>query len=676
MKVELLHVVVAASFVSGCGCQGLWAEIPPYVPADPEVGSDVGDVGSVDTGPDVGVDAGVEDMGPDVTPDMGTADASHGDVGMEDVGDDAEVLLELDPPQNARAQGESGGVRVLWSAVDGAQGYEVSVDGGAWQDAGSGTEFLDADAPEGTLAGALTVTATDATSPEHVELTASGSATGVPGATRSYRVRAVAGDVLSDPSFEVQSARTVGAISYRWQRTSEETTNDFTDIAGSSGLTYLDTAAPATGEKRRFRVVASAEGTTSELSSADDLGWRLAAVKVSVGFEHACAILSNGKLKCWGRNNAGQLGYGSRENIGDEAGEMPPPDVDVGEDVVDVALSDFSTCVVTVSGKIKCWGDNAKGQLGRGDTEDIGDEFGEMPPADMAFVGTAVDIDAGGARQGRIGEDYYCALNSAGDVYCWGSAFETGLGLEVAQTAHQGDDSSEIPPAKVDVGFSNVRAIDVGGRGMCATNSNDRLYCWGAGSAVPGVGVIGDESGEMPPPLVPTSYTGSADTTELGSGFVCTLEPTGGVRCWGSNGAGELGYGDDTPRPPDGSAPGLVDYTARAPGQVAVGLTTGFDSTCVLTSVGSVVCWGMVSIADVNGAQNIGDQPNEIPAPLPFGVEVVGLAETGGNNRFTCALLATGEVTCWGTASSATFGQGNPSFIRAGDVGTARVVLW
>jgi alpha-tubulin suppressor-like RCC1 family protein len=43
----------------------------------------------------------------------------------------------------------------------------------------------------------------------------------------------------------------------------------------------------------------------------------LTALKVSSGHYHVCALLSNGKIACWGMNNYGQLGIGSNHNVGD-----------------------------------------------------------------------------------------------------------------------------------------------------------------------------------------------------------------------------------------------------------------------------------------------------------------------------------------------------------------------
>ena len=54
-----------------------------------------------------------------------------------------------------------------------------------------------------------------------------------------------------------------------------------------------------------------------------DLGTNRTAKQVSVGGGHTCAILDNDLVKCWGRNNNGQLGiYTNGSNIGDNEGEM------------------------------------------------------------------------------------------------------------------------------------------------------------------------------------------------------------------------------------------------------------------------------------------------------------------------------------------------------------------
>ena len=53
-----------------------------------------------------------------------------------------------------------------------------------------------------------------------------------------------------------------------------------------------------------------------------DLGSGRSAKFIAAGGDHTCAILDDGSVKCWGRNDYGQLGYGDTQNRGDGAGEM------------------------------------------------------------------------------------------------------------------------------------------------------------------------------------------------------------------------------------------------------------------------------------------------------------------------------------------------------------------
>ncbi|MGB0152329.1 MAG: hypothetical protein ACPF92_08430, partial [Candidatus Poseidoniaceae archaeon] len=101
-----------------------------------------------------------------------------------------------------------------------------------------------------------------------------------------------------------------------------------------------------------------------------DLGRGLTAVDVSVGDHHTCAILDNGLLKCWGRDDYGQLGDGSstygRQGDGDPLVEPSifPIDLGPGRSAVAVSAGSLHTCAILDSGDVKCWGLGASGQLG------------------------------------------------------------------------------------------------------------------------------------------------------------------------------------------------------------------------------------------------------------------------------------------------------------------------
>jgi alpha-tubulin suppressor-like RCC1 family protein len=87
---------------------------------------------------------------------------------------------------------------------------------------------------------------------------------------------------------------------------------------------------------------------------------------------HACALLENGDLRCWGYGFYGELGNGSMENIGDDETPAEAPPVDLGVAVERVWALPTMTCVEGADGELYCWGNNGLGELGLGHTENVG----------------------------------------------------------------------------------------------------------------------------------------------------------------------------------------------------------------------------------------------------------------------------------------------------------------
>lgn len=109
--------------------------------------------------------------------------------------------------------------------------------------------------------------------------------------------------------------------------------------------------------------------------------------KLSCGSSHCCVLFSVGTTKCWMRNDNGCLGTGDLNSIGDQPDEMGInlPFVDLGPLAVvqDIGLGWRHTCAVMSDGSVKCWGKNDDGRLGLGDTNDRGDgplEMGDRLP--------------------------------------------------------------------------------------------------------------------------------------------------------------------------------------------------------------------------------------------------------------------------------------------------------
>ncbi len=142
------------------------------------------------------------------------------------------------------------------------------------------------------------------------------------------------------------------------------------------------------------------------------LGTGRSATAVSAGYTHTCVRLDNASVKCWGAGGSGQLGLGNTTTRGDGANEMgdflPQVSLGTGRTATAVTTGDLHTCARLDNGSIKCWGNNAAGQLGLGDTASRGDNAGEMgdelPAVQLGAViqGTVTEAGSGSPVPGAF----------------------------------------------------------------------------------------------------------------------------------------------------------------------------------------------------------------------------------------------------------------------------------
>jgi alpha-tubulin suppressor-like RCC1 family protein len=154
-------------------------------------------------------------------------------------------------------------------------------------------------------------------------------------------------------------------------------------------------------------IVGDSEDETPDKLS--DLSLPGAAKQLAAGYDHMCVLLEAGTVHCWGANLYGALGYGHENFIGDAADAGP---VSLGAAAVQLAAGTIFTCALLETKRVRCWGNDGAGRLGYGQPGDVGDN--EVPddidPLDLG----------GDAVQVATGETHACALLDGGDVRCWG----------------------------------------------------------------------------------------------------------------------------------------------------------------------------------------------------------------------------------------------------------------
>jgi alpha-tubulin suppressor-like RCC1 family protein len=313
-------------------------------------------------------------------------------------------------------------------------------------------------------------------------------------------------------------------------------------------------------------------------ASAGDVNIGGRVVQVAPGGQHTCALLETGRVRCWGGNRYGALGYGHLDTIGDDELPATAGDVNVGESVVQISAGNDHTCALLATGNVRCWGRGWTGALGYGNTRQIGDD---EPPAAGGNVPIGAEV-----RQISAGSFHTCALLATGAVRCWGLGEHGRLGY--GNTSTIGDD--ELPSSAGDIALGGpALRVSAGTLHTCALLVSGAVRCWGAGFygrlGYGNTSAVGDD--ELPSSAGDVQVGGLADDVQASANHTCALLVGGSVRCWGHiNG---LGYGNseqigDNELP---SGAGNIQIGGRVK-QIAA----GGDQTCALLTNQLVRCWG------------------------------------------------------------------------------------
>jgi alpha-tubulin suppressor-like RCC1 family protein len=437
-------------------------------------------------------------------------------------------------------------------------------------------------------------------------------------------------------------------------------------------------------------------------ASPVNLGTGRTAKQIATGKAHTCALLDNNTVKCWGDNSGGQLGYGDTTQR--NAPPVASVNLGTGRTAKQIAAASEHTCAILDNNTVKCWGKGIIGNggnqqtiqssppanpinLGAGRTA-ISLVAGGAWTAACAFLDNNTVTCWGHKLSGNdpfdllvglpqtilrvnLHEHHICVTLAENKARCWGQNDDQQLGYNYPS----GDsptctilgeicpnlDQTPILFAKKDRCNGVCTPIqentahcgtcqnictpnDICARSRCASpalqlamtdqtcilHQNHTLQCWDRFDA---------------PSTLPIDV-GAGRTVKhfalggFASSHICALLDNDTVKCWGSNGRGQLGYNDTVYRPLP------TQETLQFPaGRKVIQLAAASELSCALLDDESVRCWGRSTAYSSSPTT-----PINTLAP-PTGAVNLGTGRTakmliGGFGR-VCAILDDGTARCW-----------------------------
>jgi hypothetical protein len=313
-------------------------------------------------------------------------------------------------------------------------------------------------------------------------------------------------------------------------------------------------------------------------------------IELAAGFSTTCALTATHRLYCWGENRFGEFGDGTG-TPSTTPRRIPAP---VPFAHIYGTRGTSRLCGIGEAGDAYCSGYNVNGEIGDGTNLDR---------AEFSRVGTAMAFQ-------QLATSYHsCGLTPDGQAYCWGGNLSGEMGT--------GSASSGLFPSPTRVaGDRRYRAITTGLQISCGLDVAGVAYCWGL---LPGNGGIAASP-------VPVPVDGGRTYLEIGSGnlHTCAREQSGIVYCWGADSFGRV----------FARSPAAVYY-----GQPFTRLAVGENLTCGLGADSTAVCWA----------------PGGQPAAVPGRLRYVGLAV---GTSYACGYTRGGAAYCWGDNFNGQFGNG------------------
>ena len=350
------------------------------------------------------------------------------------------------------------------------------------------------------------------------------------------------------------------------------------------------------------------------------------AADICVGYQHACAVKSDGKMYCWGKGTDDRLGFGTTEN------QFSPVEVKNISNAVSCSLGTSHSCVELSDKTTRCWGNAASGQLGNGQLSTTNMTI----PVSVYGISNAAQISAGGTHA--------CAVLDNGSIACWGSGLNGELGIKLV--------GSKSTPVIVPVSGTFTQ-VSAGYGHTCALKNDGTVWCFGDND----YGQLGDNSTTDSFSAVQVNSITTAKQISTGNDFSCALLTDNYTKCWGYNSHGQLGDRSNTDR----LTPVNVKLSNANNLDNVRSISSNKYTSCAVLNNNNAYCWGK------GDHQQLGYTSNQYQGNRNFAVETAGsnsFIQVSNSYNFTCGIFTSGSVSCWGgnySSSSERYGQSGTS---------------
>ena len=261
------------------------------------------------------------------------------------------------------------------------------------------------------------------------------------------------------------------------------------------------------GDGKVYAATGSASFSRSPVWVKDEEGLLVNVVQIGVGEKHSCALTADSKIKCWGKNASGELGI-STATVSSSA--YARTIASTLNNVIRITLGINTTCALLSDGKVKCWGDDLAGKLGNGTATSGGHtpSYVVQTNGGSGELSDIVQITHSSWRS-------ICAVNSMGGLRCWGSGAKNQRLDGVATNSQHpviANTDAFGTPLKLDTWQSEYRCS----RGSCSVG--DIRLSWGgstkspSNAPAPTIAVAGASSTKLV-----TLYSGRGCATDRGS---------------------------------------------------------------------------------------------------------------------------------------------------------------